>query len=188
MDTGLRFTLELLIGFILTFGLMYFLWMGLDIRDARKHGQRRFRSNHLHHVLLGVWPFLITLLVLLSYGKAPMYVTAAIFLLTGLLYYCLGLWDVRQTLFRFAAQQPGEKIPQIQISFAYPGFAIVFGSMGIGEGFSAVVSLIFNLYSENMSYLSALLFLGVSVAMFPLAAKIMGMWEKQVRLASQQRS
>jgi hypothetical protein len=187
MDTGLRFTLELLSGFMF-FGLMFFLRMGLDIRDARKHRQRRFRRNYLHDILLGIWPFLITLFVLLSYGKAPMYVTPAIFLVSGLLYYCLGLWDVRQTLFRFAAQQPGEKIPQIQISFAYPGFAIVFGSMGIGEGFSAVVSLIFNLYSENMSYLSALLFLGVSVAMFPLAAKIMGMWEKQVRLASQQRS
>jgi hypothetical protein len=88
-----------------------------------------------------------------------MYVTAAIFLLTGLLYYCLGLWDVRQTLFRIAARQAGEKIPQIQLSFAYPLITLVIGSTGIGEGVSAVVSMIFNLYSDNMSTLSALLFL-----------------------------
>lgn len=186
MDTGLRFTLELLSGFML-FGLMFFLRMGLDIRDARQNGQRRFRRNHLHDILLGIWPFLITLLVLLLYGKAPIYVTAVIVLLSGLLYYCLGLWDVRQTLFRFAARQAGEKIPLIQISFAYPFFAIVIGGIGIGVGFSAVVSLIFNLFSDNMSTLRALLLLGVTVAMYPLAVKIIGIWEKQVRLASQQR-
>jgi len=168
---------------------MYFLWIGLDIRDARKHGQRRFRSNHLHHILLGVWPFLITLLVLLSYGKAPMYVAPAIFLLSGLLYYCLGLWDVRQALFRFAARQAGEKItPLIQISFVYPAFAIVFGGMGIGVGLSSLVSMIFNLVSENMTILTVLFFLGVTVAMYLLPVKIIGIWEKQVRLASQQRS
>lgn len=35
MDTGLQFTLEMLSGFMVI-GLMYFLWIGVDIRDARK--------------------------------------------------------------------------------------------------------------------------------------------------------
>lgn len=72
--------------------------------------------------------------------------------------------------------------------FSRTAFVIVIGGMGIAAGLSLVVSMIFNLFADNISTLRALLFLGVTVAMCPLAVKIIGIWEKQVKLASQQRS
>src|SRR5258708_29726639 len=93
MDTNLEHYLDMMLVFIV-FGLMFFLWIRLDQKEGRKNGHQ-MTSKHYHHVILGLWPILTTLLLVLLYDHISYLAVSVFILCTGLLYFFSGLWDVR---------------------------------------------------------------------------------------------
>jgi len=119
-----------MLGFII-FGCYFLLWILLDFLGARRRGKEHMRSKHVHHVLLGFWPFLITALLILLYGKTiPGYVLPLLMFLSGILYCSFGISDLAFEL----RQRIARVTPLTRVALFVPKIATIIGILGIASG------------------------------------------------------
>jgi hypothetical protein len=147
-------------GFMI-FGLAFFLWIGLDLRDMRKNGRTQMRNKHSYHILLGLWPFLTTLLLVLLYGKVSPILSATYFLLSGLLYLLVGLWDSWYECIGLEPQRFMERPTALsRVAQGYPILAIELGILGTSFWLVWLMSQVFAFsHDQDLLGVFVLLFL-----------------------------
>lgn len=140
-------------------GVIFFIWIWLDLRDAHKHGRKQ-RGPHRHHVLLGLWPAILECLVLLLYGKISLLMSWFLVLVTGLLYLICGIWDfLREVRVSHELERVSEPMtPLTRVALLAPLFVIMMiGIPATSLGFLVVFALLF-FPSGNVNSLMAILF------------------------------
>ncbi len=93
MDTS-KTILIIFLALFIWVGSPFFFWFSLDRWLSWKE-KRPMRSYHVHHIILGLWPFLIAYLSLRFYGTYSLQIGLFLMTLTAAVYFFCSLWDIR---------------------------------------------------------------------------------------------
>jgi len=147
MDSNLQ---NILIGMsvFIVFGLYFFFWVALDIAEARKQHRVALRSKHYHHIVTGLWPVAMIVLVYILYGKASQGLAILFIALSGLLYYCSGLWDIR-TEQKIRATLPGgafRSTPASRVALFISYAEVFVGVLSISVAVTFVITALLGIF------------------------------------------
>jgi len=163
----------------ITFGCYFLFWIVLDLLETKKQRKERMRSNHLHHSVLGVWPICLTVLFILLYGKpVPGYLVPLFILLSGLLYYGAGLFDLRREL----KQHIPRNTPLTRVALFVPVASTIIGVMGIAFGSPGTFFGVPAHPRPNEGNVNVVIAFVLLIGMLLLTWTIVSKWIKQARL------
>lgn len=178
MDTNQIGTVIFLAPFIV-FGLLFLLWFGLDKWFSWK-GKHKMEGNHIHHVILGLLPLLITYLSFHFYGKYSFLVGLSFMTLMMGVYFFLSLWDVWHERTRKEVQDWSTPF-LFRFAMFYPLLIAIFSCMALTVCISLFIITLFNLSGDIRSFIAILAIVCDCFIFYLLFNKFIPSWEKSLR-------
>jgi hypothetical protein len=141
---------DTVVSFFLLIGLISWYWALLD-KLAAHHHKLPMQYNHVLHISIGCWSIFLSTLLLLDVSVTS-FIVIVLALLTGLLYYSSGLWDVwwmrwstkKQHFVVLPQQLSRVDILHHNVETAYPLFELLLGGLFLGGGLILPLSHLFN--------------------------------------------
>ncbi len=149
LSGGASMTLKSVMGLVFLGGLFIILspsllWLWVDYREQKRVGWTSMRNSHLHHVFLCIWPILLAILVVFRQSYISDLFTWGCVLLTGILLYSAGIWDMRFE--RIGVEPTKIEVTSnllARLALRFPLGEVVFGIIGIGISTPILLWVIF---------------------------------------------
>jgi len=177
-----EFTL-FLIGLFVFLGLWFFVWIGLDWYDARKHHREQMSTSHYHHVLLGFWPFLTAYPTLFFFDQMPELAILFFVLLSSLLYFFSALWDIHCRNVHLGSPRLLNSYTSspllFRISKFCPIFSIILACFGFLVGLSIIMNDVFVFPDPIKALVVTFLVLGTVLILYRMRKKAVTIWQRK---------
>jgi hypothetical protein len=155
----------------------FLFWSGLD-RWLSWKGKRPMGSHHVHHIILGLWPFLTAYLGLHFYGTYSFQIGLFLLTLTAAVYFFCSLWDIRYV---YTHDSPEYWLSPLlcKLARSYPILIMTFSCIVLTFGVALLIITPLNLSKDIRSLIaiSALIFDYLVISL--LFRRFILVWEKQ---------
>lgn len=173
----------ILLSLFVFLGLWFFVWIGLDWYDARKHHRKQMSMPHYHHMLLGLWPFLTVYLALSLFDQVPELAVLLFIVLTSLLYFFSALWDIHYRkvhLGELRLLDPYTSSPLLfRLATSYPTLTIVFACCGFLGALGILMNDIFVFPDLIKLSIVTCLWVGVVLILYRMRKKAVTIWQRK---------
>lgn len=157
----------------------FLFWSGLDRWLSWKE-KRPMRSHHVHHIILGLWPFLIAYLGLHFYGTYSLQIGLFLMALTAAVYFFCGLWDIRYEYIHDRLEYWSSPLLR-NLARSYPVFIMIFSCIVLTIGIVLLIITPMNLLKDIRSLIAISALICDYLVLSIIFRRFIPTWEKQSR-------